>query len=90
MDILLQSDGQLYPPRRTEPKPPPPKKPAETPPPPQPPPPPPQARPIPWEDILLIAVAFAILRNSETPDIPLLIALAYILFDRDFSLKGLL
>ena len=88
MDILLQSDGQLYPPRRAEPKPPPKaEKPAPPPPPEEP---KPQTRPIPWEDLLLIAVAFAILRNSETPDIPLLIALAYILFDRDFSLKGLL
>ena len=87
MDILLQSDGQLYPPRRSEPKPPPkPEKKEAVPPPP----PPPQARPIPWEDLLLIAVAFTLLRNSETPDIPLLLALAYILFDRDFSLKGLL
>jgi len=90
MDILLQSDGQLYPPRRAEPKPPPPKKPATAPPPPPPPASTPQAGSIPWEDLLLIVVAFAILRNSETPDVPLLIALAYILFDRDFSLKGLL
>ncbi len=89
MDILLQSDGQLYPPRRTEPKPTPVKE-KPTPPPPPPAPEPPAARPIPWEDLLLIAVAFALLRNSDQPDLPLLIALAYIMFDRDFSLKGLL
>ncbi len=89
MDILLQSDGQLYPPRHAErsrppaaaPKPEPPQKP--------PPPPPKEREPIqalPWEDLLLIGLAFLLIRSSEKPDIPLLLALAYILFDPHFSL----
>ncbi len=92
MDIQLQSDGQLYPPRRSVPKPPPPKKESDPHPKPKEPCPPPKAteRDAPWEEFLLIGVAFLLLRNSEHPDLPLLIALAYILFDRDFSLKGLL
>ncbi|MBQ7034625.1 MAG: hypothetical protein IJN34_02690 [Clostridia bacterium] len=91
MEIQLQSDGQLYPPRHAErPKPPPPKPPTpqEPPPPPAPPPPPPGKEPmpaIPWEDLLLAGVAFLILRSSEKPDIPLLLALAYILFDQQFD-----
>lgn len=85
MDILLQSDGQLYPPKKAAPKPPPPK-----------PKPSPQEescaveKSLSLEDILLVGIAFVLLRNMEQPDLPLLLALAYILFDRDFSLKGLL
>jgi len=37
-----------------------------------------------------MGVAFLILRGKEKPDIPLLLALAYVLFDRDFSLGSLL
>lgn len=35
-------------------------------------------------------VAFVVIRSGEKPDLPLLLALAYILFDPHFSLKGLL
>ncbi len=105
MDILLQSDGQLYPPRHTE-RPPrhhntpqtPPNaphsplkestKPPHTPPPAPTKPPKSEVRGLPWEDFLLMAVAFIVLQKEET-DIPLLLALAYILFDRNFSLKDL-
>ncbi len=90
MDILLQSDGQLYPPRRNErqPKSPPPPKP-------EPPPPPPEEpkfslRSLPWEEFLLMAVAYILIKNSDQPDIPLLLALAYVLFDQKFSLKDFL
>lgn len=87
MDILLQSDGQLYPPRtiKTAPKPPPPPKPPE---------PTPEKTPalqgIPWEELLLVAVAYVLLKNSDQPDLPLLFALAYILFDQNFSIKNFL
>lgn len=87
MEIQLQSDGQLYPPRHAErPKPPPPPKPPKPQEPPSPPPPcKVDAPPLPWEDLLLAGVAFLILRSSEKPDIPLLLALAYILFDQQFD-----
>ncbi len=91
MDILLQSDGQLYPPRhadRRTPKPEPKKeKPA-----PQPVPGPEKKTGLtglPWEEFLLMAVAFIIIKSDDHPDIPLLLALAYILFDQKFSLKDL-
>lgn len=98
MDVLIHSDGQLYPPK---PKPPPPKKTPD----PQPPPPPPDRKPehappppcrdrrpapdLPWEDLLLVGVALLVLRNNDRPDLPLLLALAYILFDQQFDLKKL-
>lgn len=84
-DILLQSDGQLYPPRQGKEKPPPPPKPS----PPSKPvtePPKPFLQGLPWEELLLIAVAYIVIKNSEQPDIPLLLALAYLLFDQKFSL----
>lgn len=88
MEVQIRSDGQLYPSRSAEkPKPPPPPKPA---PPPAPlPPPPPKPSELPWEDLLLIGVAILVLRSSDKPDIPLLLALAYILFDRQFDLHKL-
>ncbi len=90
MEILLQSDGQLYPPRHTAP----PKEPPKAKPPVPPPPPPPAALKkdagIGMEELLLIGVSFLIIRNADKPDIPLLLALAYVLFDRDFSLGKLL
>ncbi len=92
MEIQLQTDGQLYPPRHAErPKPPPPPKPPkpQEPPPPSPPPGKEPAPAIPWEDLLLAGVAFLILRSSEKPDIPLLLALAYILFDQQFDFRSL-
>ncbi|MBQ7936465.1 MAG: hypothetical protein IJ407_01690 [Clostridia bacterium] len=100
MDILLQSDGQLYPPRHSERKREPPKpKPPERPPQPKLEKPPllcPTPEPcasadpsISFEELLLIGVAFIVFRSSKEPDIPLLLALAYILFDHQFSLKGL-
>lgn len=83
MEVQIRSDGQLYPPRKQElPKPPPPK---PTPPPCAPPHPPSQD--LPWEDLLLIGIALLVLKNKDRPDIPLLLALAYILFDRQFDLK---
>ncbi len=91
MDVLIHSDGQLYPPK---PKPPP--KPAPPPPSPKPDPHPdphPDRRPfpeLPWEDLLLVGVALLILRNNDKPDLPLLLALAYILFDQQFDLKKLM
>ncbi len=93
MDILLQSDGQLYPPRRTErrprPTPEPPKK--EEPPKPAPPPDPkPFLQNIPWEELLLIGIGYILIKNSDHPDLPLLLALAYILFDQKFSIKDFL
>ncbi|MBQ3084434.1 MAG: hypothetical protein IJC46_03155 [Clostridia bacterium] len=90
MDILLQSDGQLHPQRRSAPKPPPKKEPAKELCPPPAPCAPAEKRPLPLEELLLIGVAVLLLRSSEQPDLPLLLALAYILLDRDFSLKGLL
>lgn len=89
MDILLQSDGQLYPPRHMSPKEPP-KKP-KPPPPPAPKPPSPTAGKsgLSMEELLLMGIAFLIIRSSDQPDLPLLLALAYILFDQQFSLKGL-
>lgn len=91
MDILLQSDGQLYPPRHTGHKEPPKPKPR----PPEPPPAPKPSHPapdrgIPWEEILIVAIAYIVLKSSDQPDIPLLLALAYILFDQRFSLNDLL
>lgn len=93
MDILLQSDGQLYPPRHTERKREP-TKPSPTPPAPTPPckeeaPKCPAGQAISFEELLLIGVAFIVFRSAKGPDIPLLLALAYILFDPQFSLKGL-
>ena len=71
MEIMLQSDGQLYPPKPSTKE-----KPCA-------PPPPPKAPPaLPWEDLLLIVVAFIVLKNQEKPDLPLLLALGYILLDR--------
>ena len=92
MDILLQSDGQLYPPRHAEPskpkpKPPPPKKEPPAPVTPSKPTAPPAA--IPWEELLLAGIAFLVLKSNEKPDIPLLLALAYVLFDNNFSLQNL-
>lgn len=89
MDILLQSDGQLHPQHRSVPKPPPKKEPSKElcPPPPCT---PAEKRPLPSEELLLIGVAILLLRSSDQPDLPLLLALVYILLDRDFSLKGLL
>ena len=43
----------------------------------------------PWEDLLIVGVALLILRNCDRPDLPLLLALAYILFDQQFDLKKL-
>ena len=87
MDILLQSDGQLYPPRperkktpAPKPTPPPPPKPEPPCPPPEPLPPPSSASDRSYDELLLLGIAFLILRSSEKPDIPLLFALAYILF----------
>ena len=78
MEIRIQSDGQLYPPKSPS-KPP---KPAPS-------------APSPkeggdWEDLLLVAVGLMILKGGEKADIPLLLALAYVLFDSCFSLKKLL
>lgn len=86
MEVQIRSDGQLYPPRKHEtPKPPPPKpKPSE------PPCPPPKPQELPWEDLLLIGVALLVLKSKDRPDIPMLLALAYILFDRQFDIKKLL
>ena len=84
MEIRIQSDGQLYPPKSgSKPLPPPPK------PTPAPAPPAPRAA-LQGEDLLLIAVALMVLRGGEKLDLPLLLALAYILFDSCFSLKKLL
>lgn len=105
MDILLQSDGQLYPPRHAErkapkpapkPEPKPVQREPEPPPPPLPEPvhkssqPPAPIPALPWEEFLIGAVALIVMKSGDTPDIPLLLALAYILFDSNFSLKGLL
>ena len=98
MEIHLQSDGQLYPPRHSTPpreRPKPPAKPKPEPPKEICPPPPaapckPVAKTGEWEDFLLIAVMFIIFRSKEQPDILLLAALAYILFDSCFSFKNLL
>lgn len=80
MEIHIQSDGQLYPPKKLPQK--------------SPPPPPQKALPKEeenhWEDFLLIAVGVVLLWGKEGPDIPLLLALAYILFDKHFSLEKLL
>ena len=86
MEVQIRSDGQLYPPRPTDkPKPPPPKpKPPDSPCPP----PKPMPQELPWEDLLLIGVALLVLRNGER-DLPLILALAYILFDRQFDIKKL-
>ncbi len=87
MEVQIRSDGQLYPPRQQEkPKPPPPK-----PKPPDPPCPPPHPAPqeLPWEDLLLIGIALLVLRSKDRPDIPMLLALAYILFDKQFDIKKL-
>ena len=81
MEVQIKSDGQLYPPRPIDkPKPPPKPKPE--------PPCPPKPQELPWEDLLLIGVALLVLRNSER-DLPLILALAYILFDRQFDIKKL-
>ncbi|MBQ8892892.1 MAG: hypothetical protein IJ043_00605 [Clostridia bacterium] len=90
MDILLQSDGQLYPPRPAPPKPKPEPKPEPEQKPAPPPPPPAEPRALPWEDFLIMAIAFVVIKSSDQPDIPLLLALAYVLFDNGFSLKNLL
>ena len=85
MEIRIQSDGQLYgqksPPKELPPKPPPP---------PACPSPAPKSEGAEWEELLLIAVGFMVLKGGERADIPLLLALAYILFDSCFSLKKLL
>lgn len=88
MDIRIQSDGLLYPPKSE-------KKHPLPPPAPKSPQPPLSKQPSPqeslqWEDLLLLAVGFMVLKGQEKPDIPLLLALAYILFDSCFSLKKLL
>ncbi len=87
MEVQIRSDGQLYPPRQQEkPKPPPPK-----PAPPEPPCPPHSApQEPPWEDLLLVGIALLVLRGKNRPDIPMLLALAYILFDRQFDIKKLI
>lgn len=85
MEIHLQSDGQLYPPAKPKPKPKPKPEPTL---------PPCPKEPIDlnksaeWEDLLLIAVIFIIFRSKGQPDLFLLAALAYILFDSCFSLKN--
>ena len=84
MEIQLQTDGQLYPQRPAPPKPQP------KPPPPPPPQPPPAEPSVPWEELLLGLVAFVVFKSSEKPDLPLLLALAYVLFDSRFHLKDLL
>lgn len=93
MDILLQSDGQLYPPRRPErhPKPAPeaPKNDAPSKPAPQPEP-KPLLQNLPWEELLLIGIGYILIKNSDHPDLPLLLALAYVLFDQKFSFKDFL
>lgn len=93
MDILLQTDGQLYPPRHADRKPKPRPEPKPQKPEPPLPAPPPEQKPavqsLPWEEFLLMAVAYIVIKNSDQPDIPLLLALAYILFDQKFSLKDL-
>lgn len=83
MEILLQSDGQLYPPKPVVEK-----KPIS----PMAPPPAasPPARHLPLEELLILGVALIILKSSDRLDLPLLLALAYIFFDHSFSLKGLL
>lgn len=90
MEIRIQSDGQLYPPKAEKRRPLPPPLPKEPPPLP-----PPCDEPDPkeglqWEDLLLLAVGFMVIKGQEKIDIPLLLALAYILFDSCFSLKKLL
>ncbi len=87
MEIHLQSDGQLYPPKPSKPK----SKPKPE---------PPQSPCLPatttpkkqgdWEDLLLLAIMFIIFRSKDQPDLFLLAALAYVLFDSCFSLKNLL
>ncbi len=37
-----------------------------------------------------MAVAYIVIKNSDQPDVPLLLALAYILFDQNFSIKNFL
>lgn len=87
MDIHIQSDGQLYNHRHREPQMPPPPPPKKE---------PPKEPPCPkeqenhWEDFLLIAIGFILLRDKNHTDIPLLLALAYVLFDSCFSLEKLL
>ena len=81
MEVQIRSDGQLYPPK---PSPPPKPKPPE---PPCAPPPAPQE--LPWEDLLLIGIALLVLKSRDRPDIPMLLALAYILFDKQFDIKKL-
>ena len=89
MDVQIKSDGQLYPPRPIDkPKPPKPKPESSCPPKPPDPPCPPKPQELPLEDLLLIGVALLVLRNSER-DLPLILALAYILFDRQFDIKKL-
>lgn len=85
MEIHIQSDGQLYPPQKKDPPHPKPIAKEE---------PAPQIKPQEsenhWEDFLLLAIGFVLLRGKEGPDIPLLLALAYILFDSCFSLDKLI
>jgi hypothetical protein len=94
MDVLIRSDGQLHPtpPPKPKPNPKPPSAPPPQPQPPKPapcpPPKPTQGQP-PWEDLLLIGIMLLILRNSDRPDLPLMLALCYILFDQQFDLKKL-
>lgn len=91
MEIRIQSDGQLYPPKKEA------KRPLPPPPPKKPDPPKelcPKEEPpkegLQWEDLLLVAVGLMVIKGQEKIDIPLLLALAYILFDSCFSLKKLL
>lgn len=91
MEIRIQSDGQLYA-QKKEPKRPlaPPAPKADEPPKELCPKDAPAEEGLQWEDLLLIAVGFLILKGCEKADIPLLLALAYILFDSCFSLKKLI
>ena len=90
---MIHSDGQLYP---QKPPPKPPHRPEPQPTPPSQAPkkdrrPEPHRPPeLPWEDLLIIGVALVLLQNNDRPDLPLLLALAYILFDHQFDLKKLM
>lgn len=76
MDILLQSDGQLYPsPAALKPRSP--EKPVP-PPTPSPPPIPPKIESRSFDELLLLGIAYLVF-SSKKPDLPLLFALLYIL-----------
>lgn len=88
MDLFIHSDGQLHQPRpKPTPKPPPPSPSPHAQPPPPPPKPAPQ--PLPWEDLLVLGILLLVLMNNDKPDLPLVLALCYILFDQQFDLKKL-